>query len=52
MYGPPYFLAKPIAFTAVAAIAGDIFIFDNPIFNGLALSLIFGFLISTGSPWS
>lgn len=39
--------AKPIALTAVAAMMGAFFILDDPIFNGLAVSLIFGILVST-----
>ena len=39
--------AQPIALTAVAAMAGAFFILDDPIFNGLAISLIFGILVST-----
>ncbi len=39
--------AKPIALTALAAMAGGIFILDDPIFNGLAVSLIFGLFVST-----
>jgi multidrug efflux pump subunit AcrB len=39
--------AKPIALTALAAMIGAFFIIDDPIFNGLAVSLIFGILIST-----
>jgi multidrug efflux pump subunit AcrB len=39
--------AKPIALTALAAVLGASFILDDPIFNGLAVSLIFGILIST-----
>ncbi|MCC6591891.1 MAG: efflux RND transporter permease subunit [Xanthomonadales bacterium] len=39
--------AKPIALTAVAAMSGGVFILDDPIFNGLAVSLIFGILVST-----
>jgi multidrug efflux pump subunit AcrB len=39
--------AKPIALTAVAAMAGGFFILDDPIFGGLAVSLIFGLLVST-----
>jgi multidrug efflux pump subunit AcrB len=39
--------AKPIALTALAAMLGALFIVDDPIFNGLALSLIFGILVST-----
>ena len=39
--------AQPIALTALAAMAGAVFILDDPIFNGLAISLIFGILVST-----
>jgi multidrug efflux pump subunit AcrB len=39
--------ARPIALTAVAAMTGAFFILDDPIFNGLAISLIFGILVST-----
>ena len=39
--------AKPIALTAAAAMLGAVFILDDPIFNGLAISLIFGILVST-----
>lgn len=39
--------ARPIALTAVAAMMGGLFIVDDPIFGGLAVSLIFGLLIST-----
>ena len=39
--------AKPIVLTAIAAMMGAFFILDDPIFNGLAISLIFGILIST-----
>jgi len=39
--------AQPIALTAIAAMAGAFFIFDDPIFNGLAIALIFGILVST-----
>ncbi|MCK9489997.1 MAG: efflux RND transporter permease subunit [Xanthomonadales bacterium] len=39
--------AQPIALTALAAMAGAFFILDDPIFNGLAISLIFGILVST-----
>lgn len=39
--------AKPIALTALAAMLGALFILDDPIFNGLALSLIFGIMVST-----
>ncbi len=39
--------AKPIGLTALAAMIGAFFILDDPIFNGLALSLIFGILVST-----
>jgi multidrug efflux pump subunit AcrB len=39
--------AKPIALTALAAMLGAGFILDDPIFNGLAISLISGILVST-----
>jgi multidrug efflux pump subunit AcrB len=39
--------AQPIALTALAAMIGAFFILDDPIFNGLAVSLIFGILVST-----
>lgn len=39
--------AKPIILTAVAAMLGAFFILDDPIFSGLAISLIFGVLVST-----
>ena len=39
--------AQPIILTAVAAMVGGFFILDDPIFNGLAISLIFGLLVST-----
>jgi len=39
--------AKPIMLTGLAAMLGALFILDDPIFNGLALSLIFGILVST-----
>ena len=39
--------AKPIVLTGVAAMMGAFFILDDPIFNGLAVSLIFGILVST-----
>jgi len=39
--------AKPIALTAIAAMLGAFFILDDPIFNGLAVTLIFGILVST-----
>ena len=39
--------AKPIALTALAAMVGAFFIIDDPIFGGLAVSLIFGILVST-----
>ncbi len=39
--------AQPILLTAVAAMIGALFILDDPIFNGLAVSLIFGILVST-----
>lgn len=39
--------AKPIMLTALAAMIGAVFILDDPIFNGLAISLIFGIFVST-----
>ncbi|MES9959158.1 MAG: efflux RND transporter permease subunit [Sedimenticola sp.] len=39
--------SKPIALTALAAMAGAFFILDDPIFSGLAVSLIFGLFVST-----
>ena len=39
--------AKPIALTAAAAMLGAFFILDDPIFNGLAVTLIFGIFVST-----
>jgi multidrug efflux pump subunit AcrB len=39
--------ARPIALTGLAAMAGAFFILDDPIFSGLAVSLIFGILVST-----
>jgi multidrug efflux pump subunit AcrB len=39
--------AQPIVLTAAAAMLGAFFILDDPIFNGLAVSLIFGILVST-----
>lgn len=39
--------AKPITLTGLAAMAGAFFILDDPIFSGLAVSLIFGLLVST-----
>jgi len=38
---------RPIALTGLAAMAGAFFILDDPIFSGLAVSLIFGILVST-----
>lgn len=39
--------ARPIALTGLAAMLGAFFILDDPIFSGLAISLIFGILVST-----
>jgi multidrug efflux pump subunit AcrB len=39
--------AKPIVLTGLAAMMGAFFILDDPIFKGLAVSLIFGILVST-----
>src|SRR5690606_12098768 len=38
--------AKPIALTALAAMLGAFFILDDPIFSGLAVSLVFGIFVS------
>jgi len=39
--------ARPIVLTALAAMLGATFILDDPIFSGLAVSLISGILVST-----
>ena len=39
--------AKPIVLTGLAAMLGAMFIITDPIFSGLAISLIFGILVST-----
>jgi len=39
--------AKPIVLTGLAAMLGALFIVGDPIFSGLAISLIFGILVST-----
>jgi multidrug efflux pump subunit AcrB len=39
--------AKPIVLTALAAMLGAFFILDDPIFNGLAVALIFGICVAT-----
>jgi multidrug efflux pump subunit AcrB len=39
--------AKPIVLTGLAAIGGALFILDDPIFRGLAVSLISGIFVST-----
>jgi multidrug efflux pump subunit AcrB len=39
--------AKPITLTGLAAVLGALFILDDPIFQGLAVSLIFGVFVST-----
>ncbi len=39
--------AKPIVLTGLAAMLGAFFIIDDPIFSGLAVSLIFGIFVST-----
>jgi multidrug efflux pump subunit AcrB len=39
--------AQPIMLTGLAAMLGALFILDDPIFNGLAISLIFGIFVST-----
>ena len=38
--------AQPIMLTGLAAMLGAFFILDDPIFNGLAISLIFGIFVS------
>ncbi|MFN3376596.1 MAG: efflux RND transporter permease subunit [Burkholderiaceae bacterium] len=39
--------AQPIVLTGLAAMIGAFFILDDPIFNGLAIALIFGIAVST-----
>ena len=39
--------SQPILLTGIAAMIGAFFILDDPIFNGLAISLIFGIFVST-----
>ncbi len=39
--------AQPIMLTGLAAMMGAFFILDDPIFNGLAIYLIFGIFVST-----
>ena len=39
--------AQPILLTGLAAMIGALFILGDPIFNGLAISLIFGIMVST-----
>jgi multidrug efflux pump subunit AcrB len=39
--------ARPIGLTALAALAGALFILDDPIFNGLAIALVSGIVVST-----
>jgi multidrug efflux pump subunit AcrB len=39
--------AKPIILTGLAAMLGGFFILDDPIFNGLAIALLFGVAVST-----
>ncbi len=39
--------ARPILLTGLAAMLGALFILDDPIFSGLAISLLFGILVST-----
>ncbi len=39
--------AQPIVLTGLAAMLGAFFILDDPIFNGLAISLVFGIFVST-----
>ncbi|TCO97705.1 efflux RND transporter permease subunit [Rubrivivax gelatinosus] len=39
--------AQPIVLTGLAAMTGALFILDDPIFNGLAISLLFGIAVAT-----
>jgi multidrug efflux pump subunit AcrB len=39
--------AQPIILTGLSAILGALFILEDPIFNGLAISLIFGIFVAT-----
>jgi multidrug efflux pump subunit AcrB len=39
--------AQPILLTGLAAMLGAFFILGDPIFNGLAISLVFGIAVST-----
>ncbi|MEY3252790.1 MAG: hypothetical protein RL227_1763, partial [Pseudomonadota bacterium] len=39
--------AQPIVLTGLAAMLGAFFILDDPIFSGLAISLVFGIAVST-----
>lgn len=39
--------AQPIMLTGLAAMMGAFFILDDPVFNGLSISLIFGIFVST-----
>jgi multidrug efflux pump subunit AcrB len=39
--------AQPIILTGASAMLGAFFILDDPIFQGLAISLIFGIFVST-----
>lgn len=39
--------AKPIILTGLAAMLGGLFILNDPIFSGLAISLVFGIAVST-----
>lgn len=39
--------AQPIVLTGLSAMLGAFFILDDPIFNGLAIALIFGIFVST-----
>ena len=43
-FGPALFVLN---LTGLAAMLGALFILDDPIFSGLAISLIFGILVST-----
>jgi multidrug efflux pump subunit AcrB len=39
--------AQPIVLTGLAAMIGALFILNDPIFNGLAIALVFGISVST-----
>ena len=47
LLGANFTATSMIGMIALAAMLGALFILDDPIFNGLAISLIFGILVST-----